>query len=96
MKQATWDQLSARQQHVMLVAMYLRNALEDFHVAHLSDAQMKELNQTTRQALFEIVTAIESENDPKADRLLSWLVGSIPDYWEVPGEESRLNTSRLP
>jgi hypothetical protein len=44
MKQSDWMTLTSRQQHIMRLAMYVRNAIEDFHVKHLSDTQMKELN----------------------------------------------------
>lgn len=49
--------LSPRQRHALTVAMLVRNALEDFHVEHLSDAQMKQLNQITRYAIYD---ALES------------------------------------
>lgn len=88
MKAANFQKLTPRQQHVMLVAMYLRNAMEDFHAHNLSNAQMKELNQLIRQALYNIVTIIETdEADVWRDRTLSHLVGMIPDYWELPKDE---------
>lgn len=34
------------------IAAYLRNQIEDFHVAHLSDNEMKELNPLIRNAIF--------------------------------------------
>lgn len=87
MDNETWVNLTSRQRHVMLVAMYLRNALEDFHVAHLSDAQMKILNQTIREALYRIITLIETnDHDPMTDYFMANLVSMIPDYWEIPGE----------
>jgi hypothetical protein len=52
--------LSARQQHAMVLAMAVRNALEDFHVANLSQAQMKELNQLIRFSLYDTVSLIET------------------------------------
>ena len=78
-----------RQPHVLLVSMYLRNAIEDFHVAHLSDEQMKELNQLIRQALYDIVSIIEDDYDSRKGQLLmSLLVDSIPSYWEIPAENT--------
>lgn len=87
MKVQDFTKLTARQQHALILAMYVRNAIEDFHVAHLSDAQMKELNPLIRQALFDIITFLETEdlqNDKKAQFSYSWLVESIPSYWEIP------------
>lgn len=34
------------------IAAYLRNQIEDFHVAYLSDNEMKELNPLIRNAIF--------------------------------------------
>lgn len=72
-----------------MLAMYIRNALEDFHVANLSDAQMKDLNQIIRQALYDAISLIE-EDGPDRDRALSYLIGMIPDYWEIPDDTSRI------
>jgi hypothetical protein len=74
----------------MVMAMYLRNALEDFHVAHLSDAQMKELNKIIRQALYEVVTLVEDDKSDNYQLGLHWLVAQIPDYWEVPGDGRKI------
>lgn len=52
MKISSFVELTQRQQHTMLVAMSVRNAMEDFHVANLSDEQMAELNPIIRQAIF--------------------------------------------
>jgi len=38
MKVSDFSRLNPGQQHTLVVAMLVRNALEDFHVAHLSDA----------------------------------------------------------
>lgn len=67
------------------IAMVVRNAMEDFHCAHLSDAQMKELNPIIRNA---IVTALEAqalmETSPAAMRFVEYHVRMIPRYWEEP------------
>lgn len=39
----------------MLIAIAVRNEMEDFHCEHLTDSQMKELNPIIRNA---IVTAL--------------------------------------
>lgn len=89
MKAADFYKLTSRQQKTMLMAMYLRNALEDFHVANLSDSQMKELNQLLRQALYNATSILETdESDVWRERMMGYLVGMIPDYWEVPEDET--------
>lgn len=35
-----------------LIAMNVRNEMEDFHVRHLSDEQMRELNPIIRNAIY--------------------------------------------
>jgi hypothetical protein len=65
--------------------MYVRNSIEDFHVKHLSDAQMKELNMIIRQSLYDVVSTLEDDN-VDSDRLMGYLIGQIPDYWEIPAE----------
>jgi len=85
MKTSTWLQLTPRQQHVLLVAIYVRNAMEDFHVRHLTDAQMKEINMIVRQGLYDIVSMIEDDDDGD-DQTLNYLVAQIPDYWEIPSD----------
>ncbi|MBZ4488100.1 hypothetical protein LQ938_11500 [Microbacterium sp. cx-55] len=78
--------LTPQQQHVMILAMQVRNAMEDFHVKHLSDAQMAELNPIIRQALYDAIMTVENGDDPNRVRNVSYLVSMIPDYWEVPGQ----------
>lgn len=80
--------LNPKQQHVMVVAMYLRNAMEDFHFKHLSDEQMAELNPIIRQALFDVITIIEDDDRDRQAESMGYLVGMIPPYWEVPDKPS--------
>lgn len=80
-----FNSLEGRQQHVLLLAIYVRNALEDFHVDNLTDAQMKVLNQTIRKALYDADCLLEP-NGPEGDEGFGWLVSMIPPYWELPGE----------
>ena len=46
MKNADFSKLTSQQQFTLLIAMYVRDSLEDFHAKHLDNTQMKELNQT--------------------------------------------------
>lgn len=40
------------QEMAMVLAMVVRNAMEDFHCRHLNDEQMKELNPIMRNAIY--------------------------------------------
>lgn len=82
--------LQPRQQHVLIIAMQVRNALEEFHIANLSDAQMKVLNQTIRYAIDNAVELTETlDSNATKQRGYAWLVEMIPDYWEIPGRDAR-------
>lgn len=72
----------------MIVAMHVRNAMEGFHVDHLSDVQMAELNVIIRQALFDVVSMIERPADN--EDATAYLIKMIPDYWEVPSDEQQI------
>tara|TARA_R110000787_G_scaffold208786_3_gene318771 strand:+ start:1951 stop:2268 length:318 start_codon:yes stop_codon:yes gene_type:complete len=65
----------------MVIAMSVRNHMEDFHCAHLSDEQMKELNPIIRQGVLHGVLAL---NDPNRRDELRWLRIGVPSYWEKP------------
>jgi hypothetical protein len=62
--------------------------MEDLHVKHLSDAEMKELNMITRQALYDILSTIEDKSDPQRLVSLNHLAGMVPDYWEIPADDN--------
>jgi hypothetical protein len=90
MKASEFLTLTPRQQHVLVIAMLVRNALEDFHVAHLTQAQMRELNQTVRYGIYDAVELIETmAGDGSREDFYAWLVASIPDYWEIPGRDPK-------
>lgn len=78
----------------LIVAMYIRNEMEDFHSQHLSDTQMKELNPIIRQAIYDIMRYIKLasslDNNSKkvfAEQVINFQIGCIPDYWELPAEQ---------
>lgn len=80
--------LTPRQQHVLVLSMAVRNALEDFHAAHLTDVEMKELNQLIRHAVYDTVELLETmDGDPERRADFAYLVASVPDYWEIPGRD---------
>ncbi|CAN3702721.1 hypothetical protein MMX123_02751 [Microbacterium sp. MM2322] len=74
----------------MLIAMNVRNAMEDFHVEHLSDKQMAELNPIIRQAVFDTLVMIEEIDEPDTADYLAWLIRMIREYWEIPNAGQRI------
>jgi hypothetical protein len=69
----------------MYIALVVRNAMEDFHCKHLSDAQMQELNPLIRNAIFTALHAARySEKISGARSFVEWSMNMIPRYWEKP------------
>jgi hypothetical protein len=67
------------------IAMVIRNAMEDFHCKHLTDAQMKELNPIIRNAVYTALYAMLFHSDSKkASQFMQYHNSMIPDYWEDP------------
>lgn len=93
MRYNDFSKLSPAQQLTLLIAMHVRNEMEDFHAKYLSDAQMKELNPIIRQAIFDVVSLTNQPPKTKTDRrqaaqAINWLTMMIPDYWEIPEKTS--------
>jgi len=93
MRHQEFSKLTTPQQITLLIAMHVRNEMEDFHVDNLSDAQMKQLNQIIRQAIFDVVILTNEEPKTRTDkeqatRVMDWLIRMIPDYWELPDKTS--------
>jgi hypothetical protein len=87
MNTVQFNQLTKRQQATLLIAMQIRNSMEDFHVKYLTDAQVKELNPIIRQAVYKalgLVLEPTPEERQRNDRSTEYLVSMIPDYWEIP------------
>lgn len=69
----------------LLIAAAIRNAMEDFHVKHLSDEQMRELNPIIRNAVFTALHAAQSIDWSQAARTyVDYQSQHIPPYWEQP------------
>src|SRR5438105_4942449 len=73
-----------------LIAMNVRNAMENFHCENLTDEQMKILNPIIRKGIYEALRAMRmSLNGTKDQRLIGysnvayWL-SMIPECWEDP------------
>lgn len=72
-------------QTAMYIAIVVRNAMEDFHVQHLSDAQMRELNPLIRNAICTALHALRSTDHSVAARqFVAFQLHMIPNYWEEP------------
>jgi hypothetical protein len=86
-----------------VIAMHVRNEMEDFHCEHLSDEQMKELNPIIRKAIYETLRQLYFlKKGTKKQRLVAvqsihHLFLLLPDYWEAPDltEEERADEDRL-
>jgi len=84
----------------MYIAMAVRNAMEDFHVEHLSDEQMAELNPIIRNAIYTALYVMDRRH--KDLRCFTWFKFTsslIPAYWELPeliDEFANDPTDRIP
>jgi hypothetical protein len=77
--------LKDTKQTAMLVAMTIRNAMEDFHIQHLSDAQMKELNPIIRNAVATALYALRNYGEDEAcTKFVNFQTILFPPYWEEP------------
>jgi hypothetical protein len=73
-----------------IIAMHVRNEMEDFHCAHLSDAQMKDLNPIIRNAIYATLRQLYFlKKGTNKQRLVAvqgihHLLLMVPEYWEAP------------
>jgi hypothetical protein len=65
-------------------AMIVRNAMEDFHVEHLSDDQMRQLNPIIRNAICTSFHMIAIITDDRIKAYFAFQKMLIPSYWEEP------------
>lgn len=89
MQYSQYKKLTFRQQLTIMIAMHVRNSMEDLHDG-LSDAQMKQLNQTIRQAIYDVLGVIDVEANSVREReeAAVWLVNRVPPDWEIPDTPS--------
>ena len=67
------------------LAVGVRNALEEFHVQHLSDEQMAELNPLIRNAIATGLHAhLHRAQHPASAAYSAHQRGLVPTYWEPP------------
>jgi hypothetical protein len=103
MKDLAKKDKAAVQTWAKVIAMHVRNEMEDFHCQHLSDAQMKELNPIIRKAIYETLRQLYFlKKGTRKQRLVAvqsihYLFLLLPDYWEAPDltEEERADEDRL-
>lgn len=74
-----------------VIAMEVRNSMEDFHVKHLTDEQMNELNPIIRNAIYSALVLLRFAGDEtdvaknqNAIAGVSRLLMMVPKYWEEP------------
>jgi hypothetical protein len=67
-----------------IIAIVVRNEMEDFHVEHLDDAQMRKLNPIIRNAICDALHMMANADDPTIGRILTFNLRCIPSYWEEP------------
>lgn len=69
----------------MIIGKVVRDALEGFHVKHISDKDMPELNQTVRNSVATALHMLDySLQNEQIAKILGWHVRSMPSYWESP------------
>ena len=79
------DPLRDTRELAMLLAIMVRNAMENFHHEHLSDKQMKELNPIIRNAICTGLHAMEHYGHSEGARaFVDHHRIMIPPYWEDP------------
>lgn len=71
----------ATQEFAKLIAIVVRNAMEDFHCEHLSDEQMRLLNPIVRNAIATALHAFKHyDREDAARRFLDYQGRCIPSY----------------
>jgi hypothetical protein len=97
MKKEMLKKLSRSQVEAMVIAFIVRGEMENFHIKHLSQAQMKELNILIRQGIYnglEIIRRAGKLKKNKWGEIMSAVFVSIPDYWEAPNDEAITKISK--
>jgi hypothetical protein len=103
MKDLPKEAKRALQTWAKVIAMHVRNKMEDFHCRHLTNDQMKELNPIIRNAIYETLRQLfflKKGTDKQlhvAIQSIHSLFRLLPDYWEDPDltEEERADEDKL-
>ncbi len=92
------NKLSWLQRRALFIAMHVRNEMENFHCKYLTDEQMEELNPIIRQAILDALVVenkvIYDAKSPAWQKILSYLIMCIPDYWEIPTEKKMITEAK--
>jgi len=68
-----------------LIAMFVRDGMEDFHRQHLTYEQMTMINPLMRNAIYTALYAMEhADEDWHCDNIVESKRRAIPEYWEDP------------
>ena len=74
-----------------IIAIGVRNEIEQFHVDYLTDGQMKELNPLIRNAIYKaLFTLSNSDTNAFCRELMTFYSKCVPDYWEDPELDEHL------
>jgi hypothetical protein len=80
----------------LLIAMAVRNEMDDFRAEHLTDAQMAILNPLIRNAIYGMLHLFEGmSHDRRAILMLAEVNASIPEYSEMPTIPESLDPKSL-
>jgi hypothetical protein len=78
------------------VAKVIRDKMEGFHVEHLTDEQMRQLNPIIRNAVCTALYALENYSRYwKAKKFVDGNWAAIPPYWEDPVLDSDLKSNYI-
>jgi hypothetical protein len=81
---------AALQTWAKIIAMHVRNEMEDFHCRHLNDDQMKELNPIIRKSIYETLRKLyflkkgTKKQQLMAVQAIHHLLLLLPAYWDDP------------
>lgn len=90
----SFNSLNDRQKQTMLLAIEVRNNIENFHSKYLTDEQVAELNPLIRQGIINGIELWEEYNKFSLSKevkgeiteYMLMAIFMIPDYWELPVE----------
>jgi hypothetical protein len=87
-QQDSWDQQDDLKEKSKIIALHVRNEMEDFHCSHLTNSQMAELNPIIRNAIYNVLILMrEYYRHPFSDmynKVFDLYRACMPDYWEEP------------
>ena len=79
-----------------LIALSVRNELEDLHSNYIPNGKMKEFNTLIRKGIYDALFVLVNEHrDDFFKQFANRLKRQLPDTWEDPELEELLETKRL-